>query len=104
MLESGSDWSEADASRALDLMGVAIPDRSGRTPVDAPEGSEPVAFRLALAGGQLEGLEDLRDESLIPLDEADRRRVLAGDSSLSGRAAALTSGTSARPGDATASR
>ncbi len=87
-LEVG-DWSEAEASKALDLLGVAPDFRSGRTLIDAPEGSDPVAFRRALALEEVQGLEQLRDASLAPLDEMERRRAMAGNVALLSKPAKL---------------
>ena len=88
-LEAGADWSESEASRALDLLGVAADLRSGRTPIDAPEGSDPVAFRRELALDEVDRLEALRDEAMVPLDEMERRRAMAGDVALLSKPAKL---------------
>jgi hypothetical protein len=77
-LEAGDDWPEAEASKALDLYGIAADLRSGRMLIDAPLGSDSVAFRLALALEEVERLEALRDEAMIPLDEMDRRHAMGG--------------------------
>jgi hypothetical protein len=77
-LEAGDDWPEAEASKALDLYGIAADLRSGRMLIDPPLGSDSVAFRLALALEEVERLEALRDEAMIPLDEMDRRHAMAG--------------------------
>ena len=74
-----ADWSESEAARALDLLGVASDLRSGRTQIDPLDETAVVAFRRELAFEELERLEALRDESMIPLDEMDRRRAPAGD-------------------------
>jgi hypothetical protein len=81
-LASGVDWSESEASKALDLLGVAADLRSGRTPIDDPEGGDPVTFRRSLALDEYERLETLRDEALIPLDQMDQRHAMAGDVAL----------------------
>jgi hypothetical protein len=88
-LQGGSDWSESEVSRALDLLGVAADLRSGRTLVEAPEGTDPVAFRRELALEELERLEQLRDEAMAPLDESDRRRAATGDLALLSKPAKL---------------
>jgi hypothetical protein len=88
-LEDGSDWSEAEASRALDLLGVAPDIRKGRTLIDPIEGTDPVAFRRKLAIEEVERLEDLRDESMAPLDAMDRRRALVGDIAVLSKPASL---------------
>src|SRR6185437_7249859 len=88
-LEAGGDWSESEASRALDLLGVAAGLRSGRSPIDAPEGADPVAFRLGLALDDIDRLEALRDEAMIPLDEMERRLAMGGDVALLSREAKL---------------
>jgi hypothetical protein len=88
-LETGKDWTESEASRALDLLGVAADLRNGRTPIDDPEGGYVVAFRQALALEQVERLEALRDQGLIPLDELQRRQALAGDIAILSKEAKL---------------
>ena len=88
-LRSGGDWSESEASRALDLLGVAADGRSGRSPVDAPEGSDPVGFRLGLALEEVERLEELCEQALGPLEEMERRRAMAGDVALLSKSARL---------------
>jgi hypothetical protein len=50
-----------------------------RTTVD---GGELVAFRRPLAMEEVERLEALRDEALIPLDAMDRWHAMAGDVAL----------------------
>jgi hypothetical protein len=76
------DWSETEASKALDLLGVAPDVRSARTLIDAPEGSDLIAFRLELALDEVDRLEALRDEAMAPLDERDRLRAMKGDLAL----------------------
>ena len=80
--EAGGDWSEAEASKALDLLGVSPDRRSRRTPIAPPDGGDPVAFHKALALDELDRLEALRDESLAPLDEMDRQVAMDGDLAL----------------------
>ncbi len=88
-LLSGGDWSESEASRALDLLGVAPDLRSGRTVIHGPEGSDHAAFRRELVKEEIERLEELRDDSLAPLDEMDRRRAMAGHLALLSKPAKL---------------
>jgi hypothetical protein len=88
-LQPGCDWTELEASKALDLLGVATDLRSGRTRIDAPEGSDSVTFRQNLALDELDRLEKLRDESLIPLDDMERRQAMAGDVALLSKPARL---------------
>ncbi len=73
------DWSEAEASIALDLLGASPDLRSGRTLIDAPEGADSVAFRRQLTIKEVERLEQLQEEALAPLDEMDRQRAALGD-------------------------
>ena len=89
-LKAGKDWSESEASRALDLLGVAADLRSGRTLIDGPDaGIDPIAFRLELAINEFDRLEALRDQSLIPLDEMERRQAMAGDIAILSKPAKL---------------
>ncbi len=87
--EAGRDWSESEASRALDLLGVAPDLRSARTLIDAPEGTDPVAFRLALALEEVDRLEALAEEVLAPLDEMDQKLAVSGELTLLSKPAAL---------------
>jgi hypothetical protein len=88
-LKDGTDWSESEASRALDLLGVAADLRSGQNLIDGPEGADPIAFRLELTFNEFDRLEALRDQSLIPLDELDRRQAMAGNTTLLSKPAKL---------------
>jgi hypothetical protein len=88
-LGTGRDWTEAERSRALDLLGSAPDLRSGRTVVDPGVGERPITFRLELAFGELERLEASRDESMAPLDEWDRRRAARGDAAILSKPAKL---------------
>jgi len=88
-LESGTDWSEAEASRALDFLGIGADLRSGRMMIHPPEGEDPVAFRLALAFEEVDRLEALRDESLTPLDEMEQSHAIEGDIAILSKPARL---------------
>jgi hypothetical protein len=83
------DWSEADRSKALDLLGIAPDQRSGLTPVDDPDVPDPVAFRRDLASEEVGRLEALREEALLPLDENARRHAMTGDLALLSKPAKL---------------
>ena len=88
-LGEGRDWSESERSRALDLLGSDPDFRSGRTVVDPGAEDRPIPFRLDLAFGEVERLERLRDESMVPLDDSDRRRALRGDVAMLSKPAKL---------------
>jgi hypothetical protein len=88
-LQAPEGWSESDTSKALDLLGVPADLRSGRTPIDGPEGTDLGAFRQALALDEIARLEALRDEALNELDELERRRAMAGDQALFSKPAKL---------------
>ena len=88
-IRTAGGWSESDASKALDLLGVPADMRSGRTPIDAPEGSDPTAFREALALDEIERLKSLRDEVMDELDEIERNRAMMGDAALFSKPAKL---------------
>jgi hypothetical protein len=83
------DWSEAEASRALDLLGVDPDFRSAQTRIDPPDGSDRVAFRSKLVLDELDRLEALRDQSMVPLDEMERRHAMLGGSALLSKQAKL---------------
>jgi hypothetical protein len=89
VLQAGRDWSESEAARALDLLGVATEPRSGRTMIDPFDGSDPIAFRQKLAQEEIERLEALRDEAMVPLDDLERRQAMAGASVLNSKPAKL---------------
>jgi hypothetical protein len=88
-LESGKDWSEAECSKALDLLGVAADLRNGPTPIDGREESDPMTFHRALAQDEVARLESLREEALAPLDEMERRHAIQGDVALLSKQASL---------------
>ena len=81
-LQDGRDWTEAETSMALDLLGVAPALRSARNSIDPTDEADPVAFRLEIAKVEVGRLEMLREQALVPLEEVDRRRALAGDLAL----------------------
>ena len=81
-LLADGDWSEAEANRALDLLGAAPDLRKGRTAVDPPDGEIRAVFRRALVAEEVGRLEDLIAESLVPLDAGDRGREASGDLAL----------------------
>ena len=87
-LETPEGWSDSDASRALDLLGIHADCRAGRTAIDGPEGAELVESRKALVLDEVDRLEEL-GAGLARLDEMDRRRAMAGDSALLSRPAKL---------------
>jgi hypothetical protein len=88
-IRTAGGWSDADASKALDLLGVHAEMRSGRTPIDAPEGSDTTAFREALALDEIERLKSLRDNVMDELDEIERNRAMLGDAALFSKPAKL---------------
>jgi hypothetical protein len=88
-LEDGEDWTEAEASKALDLLGVPLDARSRRTRITPHDGLEPIAFRMALVLDELDRLEAVRDQVMVPLDEIDRDAALVGDLALLSKPAKL---------------
>jgi hypothetical protein len=72
IMEYAGAWDEAQRSMALDLLGVHPALRVGRTAADAPEGTDPVAFGVALAGSEVERLRELKAERLDAWDETER--------------------------------
>jgi hypothetical protein len=88
-LRAEGGWSDLEISRALDLLGVPADLRSGRTPIDGPEGSDPADFRRELALDEIARLEGLRDNAMIELDEIERRQAMAGDDALFSKSAKL---------------
>jgi hypothetical protein len=88
-IRTAEGWSDTDASNALDLLGVHADMRSGRTPIDAPEGSDTTAFREELALDEIERLKALRDNVMDELDEIERNRAMLGDAALFSKPAKL---------------
>ncbi len=88
-LQAEGGWSESDASRALDLLGVPPDLRSGRTPIDGPEGSDLAEFRRALALDEVARLQGLHDEVMVELDDIERDRAMAGGGALLSKPAKL---------------
>ena len=88
MLDDG-DWTEAEISIALDLLGVPADLRRGRTPVDAPGGGpSSVDYRRALAAGEFRRLAAIK-EGLIPVDDLQRGHAESGATAILTRPAAL---------------
>jgi len=83
------DWSEDEASQALDLFGIAPEARSGSTLIDAPDGTDPISFRRDLALDEVERLETLHDEAMVPLDELEQVHAMSGDAALHSHRARL---------------
>ncbi len=83
-LEAG-DWDVDQESSALDLLGVAPGRRGGRTSIDPPDGSDPIAFRNALVSDEIDRLERLRDEVMAPLDDLAQGEAIAGASAMLSR-------------------
>jgi hypothetical protein len=88
-LQTAGEWSELEASIALDLLGASPDLRSGQTLIDAPKGADLLNYRKELAFEELERLGQLRDEAMVPLDEFERRRAMAGHSALLSKPAKL---------------
>ena len=76
------DWTEAESSRALDLLGVARDLREGLKAIDPPDEDDPPAFRRSLVDDQVASLLDLVDRALIPLEAGECRRGMEGDLAL----------------------
>ena len=83
-----ADWTEAERSKALDLLGVAPDLRSGLTPVDS-DGTDSVAYRRALVLEEVDRLKAFRDEALTPIDTLDRQHAMQGDVALLSKPAKL---------------
>jgi hypothetical protein len=88
-LHLGRDWTEAEASKALDLLGVAHDCRLGATPIEPYDETEPIPFRKALVRAELECLQTLRDEVMTPLDNLNQRVAISGDLALLSKPAKL---------------
>jgi hypothetical protein len=71
-------WDEAQRSMALDLLGVHPALRVGPTAADAPEGTDPVAFGVALAGSEVARLHGLKAGRLDDWDDSERELAEKG--------------------------
>jgi hypothetical protein len=69
LLEDGRDWDEAQASIALDMLGVPLQHRDGRSPLDPAPGVSPASHRLAIVRREVERLRQAKRISLDELDE-----------------------------------
>ncbi len=69
------DWSEFEASTALDLLGIPTGLRDGRTPLDPPEGTDRSEWLRGVAVGEIARLDRRKAESLDTLDGIDRRQA-----------------------------
>ena len=76
------DWTDAEADRALDLLGVDRNLRQGRTEADPPEDDDTLTFRRKLVAREVAGLETLVEGALIPLEEGECLRATSGDLAL----------------------
>jgi hypothetical protein len=85
----GRDWTEAEASKALDLLGVSHDCRLGATPIEPYGGAESIPFREALVRGELECLQALRDQVIEPLDALNQNVAMSGDLALLSKPAKL---------------
>ena len=63
--------------------------REGRTLIDAPKGTDSVAFRRALALEEINRLETLREKAMIPLDELGCSQAMVGDIAILSKPAKL---------------
>jgi hypothetical protein len=88
-LQPGTDWSESERSRALDLFGIAADLRSGRTLIDTPEGTDPVAHHRGMAMTEVDRLEKLRDRAMVAIDETEQLQMMAGDVAMLSKPAQL---------------
>jgi hypothetical protein len=77
-LEANGDWTEDQRGMALDLLGIAPEFRDGRTPLDPPAPTNPLAARRLVIESELAGLIALADGPLQVLDEEDRIAAEAG--------------------------
>ena len=82
-------WTEADCSKALDLLGVPADLRRGLTAIDDADGGDPLAHRRALVADELDRLEALRDGALAELDDHARQVAMRGDLALIGKESRL---------------
>jgi hypothetical protein len=85
----GRDWTAAEASKALDLLGVATDCRLGGTPIDPPAETESIPFRKDLVRGEIERLEALREDVVGPLDDMNHQIAMVGELALLSKPARL---------------
>ncbi len=83
------DWTAAEASKALDLLGVATDCRLGTSPIDPPAEAESIPFRKDLVLGEIERLDALREDVVVPLDDMNHQIAMSGDLALLSKPARL---------------
>jgi hypothetical protein len=86
-LESAGEWTDGQASMALDLLGVPRDLRDGRTPID-PLDDDARTHRLDLCRARAARLAE-RIEILGPVDEIERAQTRRGVAGLLAKSAGL---------------
>jgi hypothetical protein len=88
-IDARGEWTEAQVSLALDLLGIPVDLRDGPSPLDPTDGVNPVTHRLGIVVHESRRLERLQAEALEPLDNLDRRQAEAGDTGILSKPAQL---------------
>jgi hypothetical protein len=87
-LEAAGDWSESERSTALDLLGLPPLLRAGRTPLDAPAGTDALAHLRALVQGEIASLAESMERHAV-LDDMERCHAEEGSTGLLSKPAQL---------------
>ncbi len=74
-LDESGGWTDREAAHALDLLGIPVGLRERRTPIDAPDGNDRRAYRLALIVHEVERLKARSRDALEALDILNRRQA-----------------------------
>ena len=88
-IEANGNWDESQVFMALDLLGTDLTLRSGRTPLDGPDGCDVLAHRRDFVADELNRLRTLRDEVFAPLDALKREMTEAGAAVFDSKSAQL---------------
>jgi hypothetical protein len=88
-LDAEGEWSDAESSTVLDLLGLPADLRSGRTPLTPPEGTDTLEHLRKLTLREIDRLESLVATVHTPLDDLHRRQAEAGRVSLFSKPAQL---------------
>ncbi|WZO98078.1 hypothetical protein EP7_005131 [Isosphaeraceae bacterium EP7] len=88
-LDKNGGWTEDQASRALDLLGIAPEMRDQATPFNAPDGVNSIEFRQALVDEELERLIGRKEAALDDIEDDLREATVLGLAVVDDRALTL---------------
>jgi hypothetical protein len=77
-LDKSGDWTEAQASMALDLLGIAPELRELPTPIDPEDGYDVLGHRQELVDDELERLQSRKEWTLDAIEDEHREAAVQG--------------------------